>query len=340
VETTLYPSRMEAVLKRREFITLLGGAAAAWPYLARAQQPAMPVIGFLHGGSREAFAHHVAGFRKGLGEAGYVEGQNVAAEYRWAERQTDRLPALASDLVQRKVAVIATGGGTQTALAARAATASIPIVFTTGNDPVRAGLVSSMSRPAGNVTGIHFFGSALGSKQLELVREMVPQAKTVGMLVNPNNPNTNGHVKDTQTAAAALRVELKVLTARVPRDIDASFATLVQQGVGALLVGGDPLFNSSREQLVSLAARHAIPTIYLQREYVEAGGLMSYSSSQADAYRQVGVYVGRILKGEKPTDLPVLQPTKLDLVINLKTARALGLTVPLTLQASADEVIE
>lgn len=327
-------------MKRREFIRLLGGAAAAWPFAARAQQSAIPVVGFLHGGSGDSFQQHVAAFRQGLGEAGYVEGQNVAVEYRWADRQFDRLPALATDLVRRPVAVIATGGGTQVALAARAATASIPIVFTTGNDPVRAGIVSSMSRPSGNITGIRFFASALGSKQLELVREMVPQAKTVAMLVNPNNPNTNGYVKDAQTAAVTLQVELNVLTANALRDINAGFATLAQQRVGALLVGGDALFNTNREQIVALAARHAIPTIYLQREYVDRGGLMSYGSNQPDAYRQVGVYVGRILKGEKPTDLPVLQPTKLELVINLKTARALGLTVPLTLQAAANEVIE
>ena len=326
-------------MRRRDFLSLLG-FATAWPLAARAQQPAIPLIGFLHGGSRESFAHHVAAFRKGLGETGYVEGQNVVVEYRWADRQSDRLPGLAADLVRHQVAVIATGGGTQTARAAKAATASIPIVFTTGNDPVEAGLVASIGRPGGNLTGIIFFSSGLGSKQLELLREMAPNAMTVGVLLNPNNPNTDRYMRDVQAAARALRMVLEMLTANTPRDIDIAFATLVQHGAGGLLVGGDNLFVSQREKLVALTARHAIPAIYLQREYVEAGGLMSYGSNQPDAYRQVGVYAGRILKGEKPTDLPVLQPTKLDLVINLKTARALGLTVPLTLQASADDVIE
>jgi putative ABC transport system substrate-binding protein len=247
---------------------------------------------------------------------------------------------LAADLVRRQVSVIATGGGSQAALAAKNATASIPVVFTTGNDPVAAGLVTSISRPAGNVTGIHFFASALGAKQLEIVHEMVPRATKIGVILNPNNPNTGGYLNSMQAAARALRIELKVLPVQARRDFDAAFATLVQFGAGGLVIGGDPLLNGQREALVVLAARHAIPAVYPQREFVAAGGLISYASSQTDAYRKVGLYVGRILKGAKPADLPVLQPTEVELVINLKTARALGLTVPMTLQASANDVVE
>jgi putative ABC transport system substrate-binding protein len=326
-------------MRRREFLGLVG-CAAGWPAVARAQQ-SMPVIGFLHGGSNDpSFAHHVAGFRKGLSEAGYVEGQNAVIEYRWAERQNERLPVLAADLVRRKVSAIVTGGGSQAALAARAATASIPIVFVTGSDPVAIGLVNSISRPGGNVTGIHFFASTLGPKQLELLREMAPQVANVGVLVNQSNPNNDRFMPAVQAAARALRVKLEVLSVQTSRDIDAAFATLRQHGADGLLVGGDPALMGQREKIVALATRYSFPGVYTQREFATAGGLMSYASNQTDAYRQAGIYVGRIVNGAKPADLPVLQPTQLQLVINLKTAKTLGLAVPMTLQASADEVIE
>lgn len=331
-------------MKRRRFIKLLGFAVALsgglWPLAARAQQTEKPVIGFLHGGASGSFAQHVAAFRRGIGEIGYVEGQNVIVEYRWAERQNDRLPALVADLVSRRVAVIATGGGSRAALAAKAATTTIPIVFTTGVDPVEVGLVPSIGRPSGNITGINFFASILGGKQLELMREMAPKATSVGVLMNPSNPNTRRYMNDVQAAARALQIDVKLLTVHTPPDIDAAVATLLPRGASALLVGGDALLNSERDRIVALAAGHAFPAIYLQREYVDAGGLMSYGSSQTDAYRLAGVYAGRILKGEKAVDLPVLQPTTFELVINLKTARTLGLTVPLTLQAAANDVIE
>jgi len=300
----------------------------------------MPLIGFLHGGSAKPFAHHEVAFRKGLAETGHVEGKNLAFEFRWADGQDDRLPALAADLVQRRAALIATGGGSRSAFAAKSATASIPIVFTTGGDPIKLGLVTSLSRPTANVTGVIFFGSALGPKPMELLRELVPKAAAIAVLVNPGNPTTEGYLKDVHAGARATGVEIKVLLARTAGDLDIAFASMVEKQVHGLLVGGDALFVGNRKHLVALAARYAIPTIYLQREYVEDGGLMSYGNSQTDAYREIGVYAGRILKGEKVSDLPVTQPTKFEFTLNLKTAKALGLTIPATLLATADDVVE
>ena len=328
-------------MRRREFITGIGAAiTSSLGARAHAQQPAVPVIGFINSASPNAMAPYVATFLQGLKDFGYVEGQNLAIEYRWAEGQYDRLPALAAELVRRPVFVIVATGGTVSARAVKAATATIPIVFTTAEEPVAAGLVASLNRPGGNLTGVTFIGAMLRAKNLELLHELVPAAAVVGVLVNPNNPNTETQLRDLQEAASKLGKKIYVLNAGTEGDIDTAFATLVQQHVGALIVGTDPVFTGRRDQLVALAARHKVLTVYFSRDFVAAGGLMSYGASLADAYRLVGTYTGRILKGEKLVNLPVQQSTKIELVINLKTAKALGLTVPQALLARADEVIE
>jgi putative ABC transport system substrate-binding protein len=326
-------------LRRRELITLLGGAAV-WPLAVNAQQPPMPVIGFLNSGSPAERAPFIAAFRQGLKETGYVEGQTVVIEYRFAEGRYDRLPSLAFDLVRREVAVIAATGDTVSPLAAKGATTTIPIVFVAGSDPVKDGLVASFNRPGGNITGVSIISSALVSKQFELLHELVPQAAVVGILLNPSNPNVGFELSDLQSAAQTMGVQLAVLRASTESAIEAAFATLIQLRAGALLIEPDAFFLDRREQLVALATRHAIATISSRREHAAIGGLMSYGTNLADAYRQAGIYVSRILNGTRPTDLPVMQPTKFQLVINLKTAKSLGLDIPPKLLALADEVIE
>ena len=331
-------------MRRREFILALGGAVAApsllWPRAARAQPPSIPIVGYVHSDSPQTAAGLLAAFREGLSETGYVEGQNVAIEYRWAENDLSRIPELVADLVRRRVAVIATPGSSAAALAAKAATTTIPIVFSLGLDPVQLGLVDSLSRPGGNITGVNSMSNELVAKRLGLLHELLPTSTHLGVLVNPQNPTTESLKKDVEAAATAIGPQIEFFTASTGAEIDTAFASLVQRRADALVVHPDSLFINRRVQLVTLAARHAVPVIYALRPDAEAGGLMSYGTKLADAHRQAGVYTGRILKGAKPTDLPVVQPTKFEFVINLQTAKTIGLTVPTTLLARADEVIE
>jgi putative tryptophan/tyrosine transport system substrate-binding protein len=328
-------------VRRRELITLLGGSAAAWPLAAHAQQPMMPVIGFLNPNSPDGHTERLRGFRQGLRDTGYVEGANMTIEYRWAEGQFDRLPALAAELVRQPVALVAAFGGISSALAAKAATTTIPIVFLVGEDPARVGLVASLARPGDNLTGVNFLNTELAAKRLGLLRELVPGTARVTVLVNPANAmNAETTSRDAQAAARAMGLQIQVINASTAREINAAFISLGRERPDALFVGGDAFFNSRRVQLVNLASRHAIPASYADRILPEAGGLMSYGSNIVDAWRQVGTYAGRILRGAKPADLPVLQATKFELVINAETARMLGLTVPPSLLAIADEVIE
>jgi putative ABC transport system substrate-binding protein len=326
-------------MKRREFIMLLGGAAA-WPIAARAQQPAMPVVGFLNAQSADSLTHAVAAFRQGLNETGYAEGRNVAIEWRWAEGQGDRLPALAADLVQRQVAVIASTGGDPSVLAAKRATTTLPIVFTMGGDPVALGVVASLNRPGGNITGITQITVLLDPKRLEVLHELMPGITLVAVLRNPNNANAQTQVQALQAAARTLGIELRFVSAATEYEIDAAFATLAEMRIGALVVASDPFFNGRRQQIVAQATRLAVPAIFHQREFALDGGPMSYGTSVPDMYRQAGIYTGRILRGEKPADLPVQQSSKVEFVVNLKTAKTLGLSFPLPLIGRADEVIE
>jgi putative ABC transport system substrate-binding protein len=332
---------MAVGIGRRQFISALGGTAVAWPLVARAQQPALPVVEFISGGSADALAREVSALRKGLNESGYVEDQNVTVEYHWLEGQYDRLPALMADLVRRQVAVIATPGSGQVALAAKAATMTIPIVFGVGEDPVRLGLVASLARPGGNATGINFFLSEVVAKRLRLLHDLVPKAVRVAVLVNPANTSaTKSTLRDVQEAAPTIGLQIQIVNATTIGEIDAAFATLARERPDALFVAPDAFFNSRRVQFATLTARDKIPATYPNRDFVAAGGLMSYGTDRADAYHQVGVYIGRILKGAKPADLPVLQMSKFEFVINLQTARALGIEVPPAVLSIADEVIE
>jgi putative ABC transport system substrate-binding protein len=327
-------------MRRREFIAILAGGVGVWTLDASAQQSAIPVIGFLSSASPKAYAGRVAGFRKGLNESGYIDGQNVAIEFRWAQGQYDRLPGFAADLVQQKVAVIVSSGGDVAALSAKAATSSIPIVTVSGSDPVKAGLVASFNRPGGNVTGASFVATELETKRLEILHDVVPTAAVMGVLINPTNPAAESRSTDLQMAARTLERSIHIVSASSESDLETAFATLIEQRADALLVSTDSFFTSQRDRLVALAARHALPTIYPWREFVEAGGLVSYGPAINDVYRHVGIYTARILKGEKAADLPFLRPTKFELVINLKTATALGLTIPPLPLAIADELIE
>jgi putative ABC transport system substrate-binding protein len=328
-------------MRRREFITLLGGVVATWPLTTRAQQSAIPVIGLLHPGSAETNGSFLSEFRKGLGETGYVEGRNVAIEFRWAHGDNSRLVELATDLVRRQVAIIVTPIGTATVLAAKAATTTIPIVFSAGTDPVKAGIVASLSHPGGNVTGVNYMAVELGAKRVSLLRDLVPHSSHLALLVNPSNPiAAESVIKDAEAAAASIGQQIDVFKASTNGEIETAFAALVQNRADALLVGADPLFLDRRVPLVTLATRHMLPAVYFQRQFVEVGGLISYGASNMDRYREIGIYAGRILKGEKPADMPVAQPTRFELVINLPTARATGIVVPSGLLAQADEVIE
>jgi putative ABC transport system substrate-binding protein len=327
-------------MRRREFIKVVVGSTAVWPFTARAQQSALPVVGFLNSASPQPWENYVAGFRAGLKEAGYVDGQNVTIEFRWAEGHYDRLPDMAADLVRRKVNVLVSTGGLPSVVAAKAATSTIPIVFTTGSDPVRIGIVASLSRPGGNMTGVSLFVTDLEAKRLGLLRALVPGVQLIAVLFNPSRPEHAIQMKQLQEAARTIGQQIRILLASDEAAINAAFANAAQLHAGAMLVGSDPFFNSERDKIVKLAAQYSIPAIYEQREHAVAGGLMSYGTNLSDGYRQVGVYAGRILKGEKPGDLPVVQASKFEFVINLKTAKVLGLTVPEGLLNAADEMIE
>jgi putative tryptophan/tyrosine transport system substrate-binding protein len=328
-------------MKRRQFITLIGGTAAAWSLAARAQQAAMPTIGLLHGGTATPVIEaQLAAFRKGLKEGGYVEGRNLAIEYRWGEGENERLPELAADLVRRNVNVIAAVGGPASNQAGKNATSTIPLVFNADADPVKQGLVTNLRRPGGNVTGITFLSEELGAKGLSLLRDLVPNAKTVGLMINPSNPETPRRLADAVEAARKLGLTMEVVHAAPPLDIDKAFDTLIERRVEALLLGADASYSNHVPQFISIAARHKLPVMYYRREFVEAGGLASYGASVVDAYRQTGIYVARILKGEKPGELPVMQAVKYEFILNLKTARALGIDVPMAFSAAADEIIE
>ena len=327
-------------MRRREFISLIGGAAAVWPLAARAQQPAMPVIGFLSGTSSKGYAPYLAAFREGLREGGFVEGQNVTIEYRWADDHYERLPELAADLVTRRVALIAAAGGSPAALAAKSATTTIPIVFQIGVDPVKAGLVSSLNQPGGNITGFANLALEVGPKRLELLHRLVPNATNIAVLVNPARSNVEAETKDMQSAANKLGLQLNVLYASTERDFDKVFATSVQLRAGGVVISGDPFFNTRSEELAAMAIHYMVPAIYQFHEFAAAGGLVSYGSSIKNTHREAGIYTARILKGEKPADLPVQEPSKVELIINLKTAKALGLEIPPSILTSADEVIE